>query len=84
METVISQGSRQDTVTFRVVDRSGMLRTQGVTEDAARACIARLLGDVMLCTGAPFTLERVTFTSFRHVEPVEVMDAEDDQGSLFT
>jgi len=59
-------------VTYKVTDRTGALRTQGVAEDVARALADRLSEDPGV---APLRIERVTVVMLRREELVGTISA---------
>lgn len=63
----------ENVVTFRVKDRQGNTRTQGVPLEAAQALAVRLAEEDW-AQAAPLTIERVTVNMTRQVETIETVD----------
>lgn len=73
--TAVPPGNAQCITTYKVLDRAGMIRNQGLpNEDAARKVVERLTGDaIMNASGAPFTILRVIVTMHRDETPIAVI-----------
>lgn len=63
-------------VTYKVTDRTGALRTQGATEEAARTLADRLAEDPGV---APLRIERVTVVLLRREETVGLISERTSQ-----
>jgi hypothetical protein len=80
MTDQLSQGVRQDVVTYTVKDRSGQIRGRAIPDREAAARKARALADDL--SAAPLTIERVTYVSFTRREVVETVAAADGEAPL--
>jgi len=70
---MLPSGDRLDTITYRLLDAAGMIRGAGLkTEEAAVALGERLLESP---GEGPFVVERTTFVSFTHREPIRRLAA---------